>query len=621
MPPPIPVSNADRARHAIGLLEQGQHKAAERLLKDVLKADPAQFDALLAMGVLSGMRGHDTDAVRHLSRAVRKSPHSDVAQYNLGQALIRLGRHQEAADALTAAVAVADQPHIHEKLADSLRQLGRLDEAVRHYRRAVELAGQRASGMLLSSLVESQRRICDWEDLDVAQGRLIDLAKRGDPVEPLLLTYVVDDPALLKRNAVVYATAFLPATVPHIAAQHPAATRVAASRQPSRDLPPGSSLAQPNRLRVGYLCSDFRNHATAHLMAELFESHDRAAFETFALSFGPDDKGPMRQRLERAFDRFVDMSHMSSQDIVKRIRALGIDILVDLNGYIANARPEILMARPSPVQCHYLAFPGTLGSPAIDYLLVDPIIGPPEADVHFAEKLVRLPDCYQPNDSRRVIAADRPTRAACGLPERGIVLASFNNAIKLAPDMFAIWMRVLAAVPDSVLWLYSDNAWVPDKLRGEAHRAGIAADRLVFAGYASSADHLARLAHADLLLDSFPYGAHTTASDALWMGVPVLTLAGRSFASLVGASLLTAVGLPELVMRSLDAYEREAIALARDPHRIAALKSRLTANRSTCRLFDTQRLARNLETAYSEMWRRRCAGEAPGSFDVATLPQ
>ena len=325
MPPPIPISNADRARHAIGLLEQGQHKAAERLLKDVLKADPAQFDALLGMGVLCGMRGHDADAVKHLSRAVRKNPRSDVAQYNLGQALIRLGRHQEAADALTAAVAIADQPHIHEKLADSLRQLGRLDDAVRHYRRAVELAGQRASGMLLSSLVESQRRICEWQDLDAIRGRLIDAVKRGDPVEPLLLTYVTDDPALQKRNAVVYATAFLPATVP-------ATLTVPRFKHAPRQRP---------RLRVGYLCSDFRTHATSHLMAELFEHHDRAAFETFALSFGPDDKSPMRQRLERAFDRFVDMNRFSSEDIVKRIHALGIDILVDLNGYIANARPEI----------------------------------------------------------------------------------------------------------------------------------------------------------------------------------------------------------------------------------------------------------------------------------------
>jgi protein O-GlcNAc transferase len=600
MPQPIPPTNADRARHAGGLIEQGQLKAAERLLKDVLKADPGQLDALVAFGVLCGMRGHDADAVRYLSRAVAKAPRSDAAQYNLGQALIRLGRHADAAAALTVAAGLSDMPQAHEKLADCLRQMNRLDEAASHYRRAIERSGVRAGSMLLSSLVEAQRRICDWSDLNARQAQLIGRVQRGEPGEPLLMHYVSDDPALLLKNANTYNVEFLR----HMLEPAPGKPRFPHPRRTRQ------------RLRIGYLCSDFRNHATSHLMAELFECHDRERFEIIAISFGPGDASPMRRRLERAFDRFVDVAGVVSEQIAKRIHALGIDVLVDLNGYIANARPEILLARPAPVQCHYLAFPGTLASPGIDYQIVDPVIAPPGEQSNYAEAIVRLPDCYQPNDSRREVSPVRPSRSECGLPGHGTVLASFNNSIKLSPTLFEIWMRVLTAVPASVLWLFADNAWAPDNLRAAAVRSGVAPGRLVFAAYVPSADHLARIPLADLLLDSFPYGAHTTASDALWMGVPVLTLAGRSFASRVGASLVTSAGLPELVMPSFATYEAEAIALARSSGRLADLKTRLAQTRATSRLFDTPRLARHLEAAYQGMWIRWQNGEPPESFDL-----
>ncbi len=597
---PLPPTNADRARHAIGLMEQGRLKAAERLLKDVLKADAGQFEALLGFGVLCGMRGDDALAVKHLERAVRKRPSSPEALYNLGQALIRLGKTNEAATALRAAAAVFDGPHIHEKLGDCLRQLGTLDEAVVHYRRAVEQSGRRAGGLLLSSLVETQRRLCDWTGLDDLETRLLDCVARGDIVEPLLLHYITDDPAAAHKNAVGYATRFLPDQI------GPAAT---ADRY--RHAPRARA-----RLRIGYLCSDFRQHATAHLMAELFERHDRSSFETYALSFGPEDSGPMRRRLQSAFDRFIDLARFTDAEIAKRIHALGIDILVELNGYIANARPGILMARPAPVQIHYLAFPGTLGGSAIDYMLVDPVIARPGDDRHYTENLVRLPDCYQPNDARREVAPARPSRAACHLPETATVLASFNNPIKIGPDSFAAWMRVLAAVPESILWLFADSTSAPDNLRAAASRAGIASERLVFADYVPSPDHLARLANADLVLDCFPYGAHTTASDALWMGVPVLTREGASFASRVGASLLRAVGLPELIASTTTDYERLAIELAQSPAHIAALKAKLAANRANAPLFDTPRLARHIEAAYTGMWRRWTTGEPAAAFDV-----
>jgi predicted O-linked N-acetylglucosamine transferase (SPINDLY family) len=580
-------------------MQAGRHKAAERLLKDVLRADANNYDALLTLGVLCGQRNDLVQSVRHLTHAVRRRPQSGEALYNLGQALIGLQRFADAAEVLTRAVAVADLPHVHEKLGDCLVRLDRLPEAAHHFDRAVARAGPNASGMLVSSLVEASRRLCAWSDLGRHERRLVEMVANGEPVEPLLLNYVTDDPAVLKRNAMAYATRFLAARLP----MAPPLSREQRKTRPHR------------RLRVGYLCGDFRTHATSHLMAELFESHDRTCFEFYGLSFGPDDKSPLRKRIESAFEHFVDVHRLSTPDMVKRIQALAIDILVDLNGYIANSRPDVLMLRPASVQCHYLAFPGTLGMPMIDYLLADPIIAPSGSEADFTESLVRLPDCYQPNDSKREVAPGRPSRDTYGLPEQGVVLASFNNTIKLSPAMFEIWMRVLAAVPDSVLWLFSDNAWAFDHLRSEAQRAGIGPERTVLAAHVRSPDHLARLAQADLLLDSFPYGAHTTASDALWMGVPTLTLSGRSFASRVCASLLTSVGLPELIATSPSDYERQAIALASDPTRIASLKAHLAQQR-TSPLFDTPRLARALEMAYAEMWRLWSAGDPARTFDV-----
>ena len=291
MPPPLPITNADRARHAAALIERGQLKAAERLLKDVLKADPNQLDALIALGVLSGMRGQLADAVKHLKRATQRSPASEGAQYNLGQALIRLGRHAEAAEALERAVAIADQPQFHEKLGDCLRQLGKLDKAAKHFARAVELSGNRAGGMLLSSLIETKRRICDWAGLDALQMRLLETVRRGEAVEPLLMHYVTEDPTLHSRNATTYVDHFLrPAIDPAMLArrfEHPRRER--------------------QRMRIGYLCSDFRNHATAHLIAGMIEHHDRQRFEIVALSYGADDASDMRRRLVAAFDRFVDL--------------------------------------------------------------------------------------------------------------------------------------------------------------------------------------------------------------------------------------------------------------------------------------------------------------------------
>jgi protein O-GlcNAc transferase len=370
------------------------------------------------------------------------------------------------------------------------------------------------------------------------------------------------------------------------------------------------------RIRVAYLSADLHEHATAYLMAELFERHDRERFEVTAVSWGPQVASPMRTRLQQAFEHFVDVRGRGDVEVAHWLREQEIDIAVDLKGYTFDARLGILAQRPVPVQVNYLGYPGTLAAPYIDYLIADAVVIPPEARMHYAEQVVWLPDSYQVNDRQRVIAARTPSRGELGLPERGIVFCSFNNNYKLTPEVFALWMRLLQQVEGSVLWLLEGNAAVAANLRREAQVRGIAPERLVFAPRAPLPEHLARQRTADLFLDTLPCNAHTTASDALWAGLPLVTCLGATFAGRVAASLLTAVGLPELITPSLAEYEALALRLATDPEALAAVKAKLARNRDTYPLFDSDRTRRHLEAAYVTMWERYQRGEAPAAFAV-----
>jgi predicted O-linked N-acetylglucosamine transferase (SPINDLY family) len=351
--------------------------------------------------------------------------------------------------------------------------------------------------------------------------------------------------------------------------------------------------------------SDFYAHATAYLIAELIERHDRDRFEIHGYSYGPDSGGAMRARLVSAFDRFTDIDALSHRDAAARIRADDIDILVDLKGHTHRARPKILAFRPAPVHVNYLGFPGTMGAPFIDYIVADDFIVPRDRQTLYAEKLAYLPGCYQPNDTRREIAA-APSRAACGLPAQGFVFCSFNNSFKITPAFFAIWMRLLRQVPGSVLWLLESNVLVRRNLSAAAVAAGIDPERLVFAPLLPHGQHLARHRHADLFLDTLPCNAHTTASDALWAGLPVLTCVGETFAGRVAGSIVRAAGLSELVASSSRDYEALALALAREPARLADIRSRLGAGRANLPLFDTAKRTHDLEALYArmaEIWR------------------
>jgi protein O-GlcNAc transferase len=375
-----------------------------------------------------------------------------------------------------------------------------------------------------------------------------------------------------------------------------------------------------DRIRLAYISADFRMHATAFLMAGVFDAHDKTRFETTAISSGADDKSPMRTRLIAAFDRFVEAANMSDVEVARLMRALEIDVAIDLKGFTAEARPGILSLRPAPVQAQYLGYPGTMGADYVDYIIADKIVIPEDHRIHYREKVVYLPDSYQCNDRQRLVAPRIPTRAEAALPEKAFVFCCLNNNQKILPEMFDIWMRLLKGVENSVLWLLEDNAVVPANLRREAEARGVSSSRLVFARRTTQPEHLARQKLADLFLDTLPYNAHTTASDALWVGLPIVTTPGPTFAGRVAASLLTAVGLPELVAPSLEAYEGLALNLARDPSILSGLKAKLERNRDTAALFDTVRITRHLEAAYTRMYERCLAGEPPVSFAVERAP-
>jgi predicted O-linked N-acetylglucosamine transferase (SPINDLY family) len=361
------------------------------------------------------------------------------------------------------------------------------------------------------------------------------------------------------------------------------------------------------RIRLAYLSADFHDHATARLTAGLFEHHDRSRFEVIGVSYGRQRRDAMRARLEKAFDRFVDVSSKADREVASLLREAEVDLAIDLKGYTQDARPGILAARAAPSQVSYLGFPGTLGAAFVDYLIVDRHLIREGEAAHYAEKLVYLPDSYQANDSAREIAPTVQERAAAGLPPRGFVFCCFNASYKIVPAMFDVWMRLLRDFDGSVLWLFEDNADAVRNLRREAGRRGVSGDRLVFAPRAAPPEHLARHALADLFLDTLPYGAHTTASDALWAGLPVLTCTGAAFAGRVATSLLQAIGVPELIAADLASYEARARALAGNPAELAALREKLARNRLTHPLFDTARFARNLEAAFVSIWQREQA--------------
>jgi predicted O-linked N-acetylglucosamine transferase (SPINDLY family) len=456
------------------------------------------------------------------------------------------------------------------------------------------------------------RAWCEWEAFEQWQPRMLGaLAHAGGPaVSPFQLLSLPGISAHQQHDcAVQWMRARLLASM---AARADMAHEFAA--QAASALPRAAGRA----IRLGYLSGDFHMHATALLLAETLEAHDRQRFELHAYSYGPDDGSAMRQRLHAAFDGFHEISALDDAQAARAIHADGIDILIDLKGFTAGTRSLLLAYRPAPVQVNYLGYPGTLGGNFCDYLVSDRFITPTSAVADYSEALACLPHSYQPHGHAAVLPPT-PSRAQAGLPDEGLVLCCFNQSYKFTPEVFGVWCDVLAQVPGSVLWLLKDER-AEGNLRREAMARGVAPHRLVFAPDLPQAGHLARLQCADLVLDTSPYNAHTTASDALWAGVPLVTRAGSTFASRVAGSLLHAVGLPELVTHSLDDYAALALALATAPQRLAALRAKLAGLRAGAALFDVPGYTRDLEALYTAMWGRHVAGLAPQGLDLPQRP-
>jgi protein O-GlcNAc transferase len=576
-----------------------RYEEALSVCEEIILRRPDAPDPYFYLGNILRELCRPNDAIVAYRHALALRPNFADVYCNLGNVYLQQTKLEEATAAYREAIALKPQMvEAHCNLGAVLETQGKIAEAISAYRKALDLDPN-----LLGARIElhhQRRYACDWNETETEEAELLALLATYDkPTPPFGLLSMHARPDQQLHVARLWAQCF---------------TKYATKRFDHSHRRRPKDASQP--IRIGYLSGDFHLHATAHLMAELFERHDRRHFELVAYSHGIDEQSEMRWRLREAFDRFTDIKDMSFAEAAQRIFDDEIDILVELKGYTQHARNEIAAMRPAPVQVSYIGFPGTMGADFIDYIIADPFVLPFDQQPFYSEKIVHLPHCYQPNDTRRRIAEQTPTRAACGLPENGFVFCCFNNAYKITPKIFDIWMRLLNALPDAVLWLFDANPLVKDNLRHEAAKRGVDPDRLVFAPRMASAEHLARQRLADLFLDTLPYNAHTTASDALWAGLPVLTCAGETFAGRVAGSLLHAVGLPELVTTSLQDYETLALRLASEPMLLFALRQKLLVQRLTAPLFDITRTTRDLETAYMRMWDTWASGAEPQAFAV-----
>jgi predicted O-linked N-acetylglucosamine transferase (SPINDLY family) len=620
------------ARSIMALVDRGltdQAFADARCLTEQMPADPGAWRALAYVHAARKTFDEAEQALRH---AISLAPRDALSWEHLGWLHRRSGDFARAVSALEEALAIdGSQPRPRMMLANSLADLGKIKSAIAEYRRVLAqepdhvrahnnlanllavqgqlkpAADHYARAAALSddyghriSAAHTARRIADWDMAETLERSLLrSLRARERP----------------RDRAQPFSLLAMPGAS---AADHLVAARQIAQSYPAVPAVPHkapTALASRPRLRIGYLSSDLHDHATTYLIVEALELHDRERFEIVGFDYSAPRASAHRTRILKAFDRVVTVTGLSDLEAARRIASEEIAIAVDLKGWTTGARPHILGPRPAPIAAHWLGHPGAIGAPWIDYAIVDPVVAPPGSEGEFTERLVRLPHCYQSNDRRRAIGAV-PTRAEAGLPEDAFVYGCFNQAFKINRAIFALWMDLLRATPRAVLWLKDDNRWATAALKEHARAAGIDPARVIFGAKLPLADHLARLTLADLALDCAPYGSHTTASDALWAGVPQIAYRGDTFAARVSASLVTAIGLPELIVRSPNEYRALAVRLANDRAALGQIRDRLAANRLTTPLFDSRLFVRHLEAAYAAMWRRAVAGYPPDHIDV-----
>ena len=615
--------NRGNALFAAGRMEEAlaDYDRSVALSPDVPSAWNNRANALRALGRLA-------DAIASYGRVLALDPVALPVRQNRAELYWQTQRFAEAlADIEIILRQAPGMAQAWVKRAALLRSLGRIDEALASYAEAAARNPNNAEtwfqwgsvlwlerGALAQAREKIERAVTLDPALPYAPGFLLHLKLMASDWSGLADSMARLDAGVRAGQRVVEPFAYLPVS------SSPADLAACAAIFTGHQFPAGEPVVRParaprTRLRIGYVSGEFHEQATAHLTAGLYERHDRSGFEVIAFDNGPDDGSAMRRRLLAAFDGHIDITRLASRAAATRIAAEGIDILVSLNGLFGRHRNDAFALRPAPLQVNYLGFPGTMAADYIDYIIADRVVIPDGEQRFYSEQVVWLPHSYQVNDDRRVLS-DAPSRAACGLPEAGFVFCNFNNTYKHNPQMFALWLRLLGAVDGSVLWLLESNAIAPDNLRRVASDAGIAPERLVFAPFQPAVQNQARLALADLALDALPVGAHTGASDLLWAGVPLLTCRGTAFSGRVAASLLAALGMPELVTETLADYEARALTLAREPQRLQILREKLAANRATAPLFDTAATTRALEAAYRTMWETHQRGEAPRGFAI-----
>ena len=555
----------------------------------IVKSDDARRAlnyALEQLGNSAQNAGNFAQAEACFEEALEYQPGNAIHWYNLGNAQRELGKPQAALHSFKQSIQFnPNDADTHNNLGNAQRELGQLDKAIASYETALLL--NPSLHHALAHLVHQKQHICDWNSLDTQIAALRDLVKNHP-------------------NAQISPFAFL--AMPNTTAQEQkqcannyASTAYTGLIALSEALNFTYSQTKKTKLKIGYLSADFRLHPLAFLITELIDKHDRKQFEIVAYSYGADDKTPSRKRLEKAFDQFNDIRHLNIIDAAKKINADQIDILVDLTGFTQTSRTGIVALKPAPISVNWLGYPGSMGNlsgkPLFDYILTDKIIAPNQSN--FSEQLLYLP-CYQPNDSQRPVGKIT-TKRANNLPDNAFVFCCFNQSFKITADVFAAWMRILKQVPNSALWLLDCNPWAKANLQTKAENAGIDKTRLIFAPRVAIADHLARHRHADLFLDTLPYNAHTTASDALFMHLPLLTCMGEPFASRVAASLLQRVNLPELIANSLQEYEQKALYFAQNSENLAQIKHKISNHIKNSNLFNPAQFARDLEQAYVKL--------------------
>jgi len=560
--------------------------------KQMIKLMPGYASAYYNMGIALYDKGDFAGAIVSYGEALKLNPNFAGAHYNIGKAQQDKGELDAAIVSYKQAINI-DPNYVdaYYNIGNLQKDKGELDISIESYMQALKVNPNfnRARAQKLYQ----QAHVCDWKAIQEDLELVPELGVLGQAASPFSMLSFEDSPErhhMRSKN--------------HIN---------------KKNFPPALplTLQKGKRIRIGYFSADFHNHATMYLMIRLFENHNQKDFEIYAYSFGPNPADEMRQRVITAVNVFHDVTNMSNREIALLAQEDKIDIAVDLKGFTKGNRLGIFAYRAAPIQINHLGYPGTMGADFIDYIIADKLVIPPMYEHYYSERIIRLPYTYQPNDNTRAISDATLTRLEMGLPERGFVFCCFNNNYKISAEEFSIWMRILNKVEGSVLWLIKANKWAVTNLKKEAEKRGINSSRLIFADKINLDKHLARHSLADLFIDTFNYNAHTTASDALWAGLPVVTKLGKSFAARVAGSLLTAVDLPELIVETNEDYEALILDLVNNPKRLAAIKKKLMKNRLSKPLFDTELFTKHLEDGYRQAYNRYLTGHGPANIDVS----